>query len=155
MAAAVSVQVAKPRGIAAVRTRLPASRIAGSFARYLDQVYATARANAIPLDGQNIFVYRPTTEPNEVDVQFGVGVKSAFAPNGPVAYAQLPTGEVATATHWGDYAKLGEAHNAVIEWCRANDRQRTGTRWEIYGHEYGDPAKMRTDVYWLLEPRVG
>ena len=139
--------------MAAVRARLPGARIPAAFKTYLDQVYATARQSGIPLDGQNIFVYRTTDNPNEVDVEFGVGVKATFAPNGAVAYSELPVGEVATATHWGDYAKLGDTHEAVIEWCKANNRQRTGTRWEIYGHWYDDPAKIRTDVYWLLEPR--
>lgn len=144
--------MATPRGMAAVRARLPGARIPASFKKYLDEVYATARQNGIPIDGQNIFVYRATDDPNEVDVEFAVGVKSSFAPNGAVTYSELPVGEVATATHWGDYTKLGETHRAVIEWCKANDRKRTGTRWEIYGHWYDDPSKIRTDVYWLLEP---
>ncbi|HEY2375564.1 MAG TPA: GyrI-like domain-containing protein [Gemmatimonadaceae bacterium] len=150
---AVSLTVTVPRGMATVRARLPASRIPTSFAQYLDQVYATARATGLPIDGQNIFVYRETDDPqHELDVQFGVGVTAAFAPNGAVTYAELPVGVAATATHWGDYAKLGETHNAVIAWCRENNRKRTGTRWEVYGHWFDDPAKVRTDVYWLLEP---
>ena len=148
----VSVQTATPRGMAAVRTRLPATLVAASFRTYLDQVYATGRKTQLPLDGQNIFVYRDTEVPNEVDVEFGVGVTSQFAPNGSIVYSELPVGEVATATHWGDYARLGETHKAVIDWCKANNRKRTGVRWEIYGHWYDDPAKIRTDVYWLLEP---
>ena len=149
----VSLQIATARGIAAVRARLPGARIPLAFKTYLDQVYAAARQGGIPIDGQNIFVYRATDNPDEVDVEFGVGVKSMFTPNGAVAYSELPVGEVATATHWGDYARLGDTHNAVIEWCKANGRERTGTRWEIYGHWYDDPAKIRTDVYCLLKPR--
>jgi effector-binding domain-containing protein len=152
MATAVSLQIARARGMAAVRTRLPAARVSTSFRQYLDQVYAMARANAVPIDGQNIFVYRNTDVPNEVDVEFGVGVTSSFSPNGAILYSELPVGEVATATHWGDYARLGETHQAVIDWCQANNRKRTGTRWEIYGHWYDDPAKIRTEVFWLLEP---
>lgn len=148
----VSLQRATPRGIAAIRARVPAARVSAFFGRYLDDVYATARKNGIPIDGQNIFVYRNTEVPNEVDVEFGVGVTSHFSPNGSIVYSQLPVGEVATATHWGDYAKLGETHKAVIEWCDANNRRRTGVHWEIYGHWYNDPTKIRTDVYWLLEP---
>ena len=147
----VSLQIARPRGIAAVRARLTPDRIPREFARYLDQVYASG----LPTDGQNIFVYRKTGEPNhEIDVEFGVGVTSPFAPNGSVQYSELPVGEVATATHWGDYSRLGETHDAVIAWCRANNRKRTGTSWEIYGHWSDDPEKVRTDVYWQLEPRA-
>ena len=148
----VRLQVAAPRAIAAVRARLPLSRVSAVFADYLNQVYAASRSGAIQVDGQNIFVYRPADTAAEVDVEFGVGAKAPFAALGAVEYRQLPVGAVATATHWGDYARLGDAHGAIIAWCQANGRKRTGTRWEVYGHWSDDPAKVRTDVYYLLEP---
>jgi hypothetical protein len=78
--------------MAAVRARLPISRVPASFASYLNQVYAASR--------------------------------------------------------------MGDAHAAVIAWCRANGRALTGTRWEIYGHWSDDPARVRTDVFYLLKPSV-
>ncbi len=123
------------------------------FAQYLNQVYAASRAGAVQLDGQNVFVYRGGTgADDEVDIEFGVGVKAPFPPSGPVRYSELPVGEAATATHWGDYARLAEAHGAVIAWCRAHHRPLAGPRWEVYGHWTDDPAQLRTDVYYLLEP---
>ena len=154
MTPTVSLQIAAPRAIAAIRAQVPGRRVPAVFASYLNQVYAAARDGAIQLDGQNIFVYRNVDGPKEdVDVEFGVGVTTPFTAAGDVRYSQLPTGEVATATHWGDYRKLGEAHDAVIAWCRANGRERAGPRWEIYGHASPDPATQRTDVFYLLEPR--
>ncbi|HET6229407.1 MAG TPA: GyrI-like domain-containing protein [Longimicrobiaceae bacterium] len=146
----VSVQTAATRGIAAVRTRLPARRVAAVFAGYLDQVYAAARYGAVHLDGQNVFVYRGSGPDDEVEVDFGVGVTAPFPPAGPVQYAELPTGEVATTTHWGDYGRLGEAHAAVIAWCQANGREPAGPRWEVYGHWNPSEGPPRTDVYYLL-----
>lgn len=146
----VALQLATPRAIAAVRARLEIRRVPTSFTTYLNQVYTAARNGAIQLDGQNIFVYRGGESGDDADVDFGVGVRSPFEPHGAVTYCELPTGEVAVATHWGDYANLGIAHSAVLEWCRANDRQPTGTRWEIYGHWTDDPTHRRTDVYYEL-----
>jgi hypothetical protein len=147
----VSLQYAAPRAIAAVRARLPAARISVSFASYLNQVYAAAREGAMHLDGQNIFVYRGGTNAgDEIDVEFGVGVTAPFSPVGAVTYSELPVGEVAGATHWGNYATLGAAHAAVIAWCRANKRELAGPRWEVYGHWNDDPAQLRADVYYLL-----
>jgi effector-binding domain-containing protein len=148
----VAIQIAAPRAIAAVRARLPVARIPSMFADYLNQVYAASRSGAIQLDGQNIFVYRDGGAPGEVDVEFGVGAMASFEPLGNVRYSALPTGEVAAATHWGDYARLGDTHDAVVTWCRAHGRERAGPRWEVYGHWTDDPAKQRTDVYYLLEP---
>jgi signal peptidase I len=148
----VSVQLSERRGMAAVAARLPLARVPSSFGTYLDQVYALSRSGAIHVDGQNIFVYRTIGEKgDEVEVEFGVGTRGAFAPVGKVHYSELPVGEVATATHWGDYATLGETHTAVVEWCRAHARERTGTRWEVYGHWEEDPTRRRTDVFHLLK----
>jgi effector-binding domain-containing protein len=148
----VSLKIAAPRAIAAVRAQLPIRRVSALFAEYLNQVYAASRDGAIQLDGQNIFVYRDSGVSDESDIEFGVGVKAPFLPAGAVRYSELPIGEVATATHWGDYAKLGAAHDAVLAWCRANHRERAGPRWEVYGHWTDDLARLRTDVYYLLQP---
>lgn len=146
----VTLQQAPHRGIAAVHARLPCGHVPAVFKTYLNQVYTAARNGAIPLDGQNIFVYRGGASGEDADVDFGVGVRSPFEPHGAVTYCELPTGDVAVATHWGDYAQLDTAHSAVLAWCRANDREPTGTRWEIYGHWTDDPAHRRTDVCYQL-----
>ena len=152
----MSVQIATPRAIAAVRTRVRAGRVAAVFKEFLDQVYAAARSGAIELDGQNIFVYRDVAEnPGAIDVLFGVGAKAPFADVGSVTYTQLPLGEVAAATHWGSYADLGNTHSAVRAWCKENGRKPAGVGWEVYGHWNEDPAKLRTDVFYLLEPSSG
>jgi effector-binding domain-containing protein len=148
----VSVRNAEPRGIAAVRARVPFGGVPAVFAQYLNQVYAAGKDGALPLDGQNIFVYRACGG-GELDVEFGVGAKASFQATGPVAYSELPTGEVATATHWGDYSRISEAHRAVADWCRENGRELTGTSWEVYGHWVPDVTKLRTDVFYLLAPR--
>jgi hypothetical protein len=147
----VFVRVVAARPIAAVRAWLPIARVSSSFADYLNQVYAAGRDGAVLLDGQNIFVYRGgSATGDDVDVEFGVGVKAPFSSVGGVSYSETPAGEVATTTHWGDYAKLGEAHAAVIAWCAAHDRERAGPRWEVYGHWVDDPSQLRTDVFYLL-----
>ncbi|MDB4949371.1 MAG: transcription activator effector binding protein [Gemmatimonadetes bacterium] len=145
----VSVQRARPRGIAAVHARLAAERVPAAFAAYLDQVYTAARDGAVALDGQNVFLYRDGSD-GEVEVDFGVGVATPFPAAGPVRYAELPAGRVATATHWGDYGRLGETHAAVVAWCRAHAHVLAGPRWEVYGHWSPGDAQPRTDVYYLL-----
>jgi effector-binding domain-containing protein len=125
-----------------------------AFAESLDQVYSVARTGAIAIDGQNIFVYRSVPgSADQVDVEFGVGVKAPFEGLWPVEYCTLPVGEVATTTHWGDYARLGAAHEAVIAWCRAQNRSLAGPRWEVYGH-WREGEVPRTDVFYLLAPAV-
>ena len=149
----VSLQVAPRRTIAAVHARLPLSAVPRTFAHYLDQVYAAARSGQVALDGQNVFVYRDVPDrPSEVEVAFGVGIAAPFVEAGAVRPTVLPAGEVATTTHWGSYGRIGDAHHAVVEWCRANGRGLAGPRWEVYGHWTDDESRLRTDVFHLLEP---
>ena len=59
---------------------------------------------------------------------------------------------VATAAHYGPYSRLGDAHAAVRQWCAAQGHALVGPFWEIYGHWTDDPAQLRTDVCYLLQP---
>jgi effector-binding domain-containing protein len=87
-----------------------------------------------------------------LDVAFGVGTIEPFERIGAVEPLSLPLGEVVTTTHWGSYAKLGAAHDAVAAWCRVHGRRRAGTSWEVYGDWTEDETRLRTDVFYLLEP---
>jgi effector-binding domain-containing protein len=151
----VSLQHAAPRAIAAIKARIPASRVSSVFGGYLNQVYAAARIGAVQLDGQNVFVYRSVADaPDQLDIEFGVGVTAPFHGNGTVEPSMVPDGQVATTTHWGDYALLRAAHEAVIAWCREQGFTLAGPRWEVYGHWNGGGAKPRTDIYYLIQPRT-
>jgi len=95
---------------------------------------------------QNVMLYRD----QRPDVEVGVLVAEPFESLGPVVSSALPTGEVATATHRGDYAKLGLTHQLVREHAAANGRELAGPCWEIYGHTAPDPNEAETEVFWLL-----
>ena len=142
--------VVAARLVAGVRAQVPRDRVAQEFGRYLDQVYAAARAGAVALDGQNIFIYRAATE-TLLTVDFCVGVTAPFAAVGAVVALETPSGAAAMTTHYGDYAALGEANAAILAWCKANDRKRAGPSWEVYGHWHAGPEPLRTDVYYLLQ----
>jgi len=146
----VSEVIVTARPVAGVRAQVPRGRVAQEFRRYLDQVYAAARAGAVSLDGQNIFIYRAATA-DELTVDFCVGAAAPFAAAGAVLPLETPSGVAAMTTHHGDYGRLGEANAAILAWCRANDRVRAGPSWEVYGHWHADPAQLRTDVYYLLQ----
>jgi effector-binding domain-containing protein len=145
----VAIVRSEPRTIAAVHARVRAGEVPRVFKRYLDQVYAVR--DRLPLDGQNVFVYRGAVDSNEIEAAFGAGVRAAtFEAIGAVRPTQLPSGVVATTAHIGSYAGLGVAHRAVTEWCHANGHRLAGTSWEVYGHWTEDESRLRTDVFYLL-----
>lgn len=143
-----------PRLVAGVRARVALGQVGREFGRYLDLVYAAGRAGAVPLDGQNIFIYREYSD-GQLTVDFCVGATAPFEAVGAVLPLFTPGGLAAMTTHHGDYGRLGAANAAIAEWCRAHGRTRAGPSWEVYGHWHADPAQLRTDVFWLLQPAEG
>lgn len=143
--------IVTPRPVAGVRAQVPRGRVGQEFGRHLDQVYAAGRSGAVQLDGQNVFIYRAATA-GLLTVDFCVGVRAPFAAVGAVVPLETPHGVAAMTTHQGDYSRLGEANAAILAWCRANGRLRAGPSWEVYGHWHEDPAQLRTEVYYLLQP---
>ena len=122
------------------------------WGRLLGEVYGFVRTRPELATGaggelwQNVMLYKD----QRPDVEVGVLVAAPFEPQGRVIASVLPGGEVATATHRGDYAQLGVTHDAVREHIASHGRELAGPCWEIYGHHRADPGEQETEVFWLL-----
>jgi effector-binding domain-containing protein len=122
------------------------------WGRLLGQVYEFVRPRPELATGdrderwRNVMLYKD----QRPDVEVGVLVTGPFRAVGPVILSALPAGEVATATHRGDYAELGVTHDAVRDYAGAHGRELAGPCWEIYGHAAPDPSEAETEVFWLL-----
>jgi effector-binding domain-containing protein len=135
----VILQEVRPQWIAAARGPLPDRNVGAAMLGLLGQAWDQVKRNAIKTDGQNVAIYRGRT--------IEAGPRVLEPSDGSVA---TPGGSAAMVVHMGPYERLGEAHRAIVEWCAANGREIEGTNWEIYGHHEEDPAKRRTDVFYLL-----
>jgi effector-binding domain-containing protein len=112
----------------------------------LDEVWACLHACGIRSGCRNVMLYRDDVP----HVEVGVELRQPCALTGRVVASVLPAGQVAFAVHRGPYAGLGAAHQAVLEWCARHSHRTAGPRWEIYGPHDDDPAKVWTEVYYLL-----
>ncbi len=144
---------ARPTAVVAQTTTWPEfPKLWGSL---LAQVYEFVRPRPELATGdgderwQNVMLYKD----QRPDVEVGVLVSGSFQAQGAVIPSALPAGEVAAATHRGDYAKLGATHAAVRDFAATHGRELAGPCWEIYGHAGPDPSESETEVFWLL--RVG
>src|SRR5258705_10645922 len=108
----VSIEVVKPRKLAAVRRQVPIGAVASAWRPALDQVWAFLRTQpGLRTDGHNIFVYHhPTRDGDPMSADFGVEVTREFAGSGEVRPVRTPSGEAAVARHAGPYDGLAEAH---------------------------------------------
>jgi effector-binding domain-containing protein len=114
-------------------------------------VWGVVQAQKLAGAGRHVAIYRD----DEINLEVGVELDAPFVGHGEVVGSTTPAGAVATSTHFGPYHRLAEAHQAVREWCADRGYRLAGPNWEIYGHwtdEWNkDPAKIRTDVFYLLE----
>lgn len=145
-----------PRTLAAVRRRVRAPDLAAAIRPALDQVWAFLRANpGLREDGHNIFLYHHEpgghlNSPNGLEVDFGVEVARRFPDAGDIRCIETPTGEAAIAIHRGPYHTMHSTHQAIHAAIAAQGRRVGACSLEIYGDHDDDPAKLETEIIYLL-----
>jgi effector-binding domain-containing protein len=143
----VQVRQVAPQLTAVIRFRAKQGELARLIPQACGEVWEFMRAPHLPRPGRHLTLYLDC----EMNVECGAEVFQPFAGNDCVVCSSTPAGLVATTTHIGPYHRLGEAHDAVRQWCAEHGHTLAGPSWEVYGHWTDDPAQLRTDVYWLLE----
>ena len=138
------------QSLAVVRRRANRQELSKVVPEACGTVWGVIRAQQVAGAGRHVAVYVD----DEINLEVGVEVAAPFSGHGEVVGSALPMGLVATTTHYGPYGQLHQAHEAIRNWSRTNGHAPAGPNWEIYGHwkdEWNsDPAKIRTDVYYLL-----
>jgi effector-binding domain-containing protein len=155
MAYEVHVEQRSARPLAVVRRRAAAHELSKVVPEACGAVWSVVRARSIPGAGRHVAVYLD----GQINLEVGVELEAPFGGHGDVIDSATPSGDVATTTHHGPYARLFEAQQAIRRWCARNGRALAGPNWEIYGHwqdEWNkDPSKITTEVCYLLAPPSG
>src|ERR1700684_3233676 len=145
----VTVLTVEPTPTAVVAAATTWAEFPKTWGPMLDMVWSFLRGSApegLYQQGHNIMLYKDDT-PN---VEVGVQVSGSFSPAGHVVASSLPGGLVATATHTGPIARIGDTHQAVREWSQANGYRLAGPHWEIYGDPDRSTGDFDVDVFWSL-----
>ena len=141
---------AHPRALAAVRASTSHQQLGADIVRLLDMVWPVLHERGVAT-GHNVVVYYGR-EGGTMTIDAGVEAFTDFNGCGKVRSVSTPPGEVATTAHDGDYSGMARAYAALEQWCAGHGRRPAGVNWEVYGDWDDDPAKRRTDIYFLLEP---
>jgi effector-binding domain-containing protein len=138
------------RPLAVVRRRARSQELSNVVPDACGIVWGVVHAQQIPGTGRHIAVYLD----EQINLEVGVELDTPFAGYGEVTGSATPAGLIAVTTHYGPYAQLHEAHEAIRLWCQTNNYTLVGPHWEIYGHWKddwnSDPTKIRTDIFYLL-----
>ncbi|HEY1484998.1 MAG TPA: GyrI-like domain-containing protein [Micromonosporaceae bacterium] len=141
--------IAEPTPTAVVATATTWAQFPKAWGPMLDKVWGFLRGDApagLYQHGHNIMLYKDDV-PN---VEVGVQVTGSFEPAGDVVASTLPAGLVATATHTGPIAEIGDTHQAVRDWTEANGYRLAGPHWEVYGDPDRSTGHFDVDVFWSL-----
>src|SRR5882672_11450669 len=145
----VQVERVSSRPIAVVRRRVASRELPKVVPEACGLVWKIVKAAQVKDAGRHVAVYRDGGG-GLLDIEVGVEVGTAFPGRDEVVGSVTPAGDAATVIHFGPYQKLGDANQAILQWCAAQGRTFAGTSWEIYGHwtdEWNnDPSKIRTDI---------
>src|SRR5580698_202531 len=119
MAVEVTMQAVDPAPTAVVAAATTWAEFPKIWGPMLDQVWSFLRGDppeGLHKQGHNVMLYKDDV-PN---VEVGVQVNGPFDPVGDVVPSMLPGGLVATATHTGPIAEIGDTHATVSAWSTAN-----------------------------------
>jgi effector-binding domain-containing protein len=149
MSVDVTAKTVEPTPTAVVAAAVTWAEFPKVWRPMLDQVWSFLRGCApegLYQQGHNVMLYKDDV-PN---VEVGVQVSGTFEPFGQVVASTLPGGLVATATHTGPIADIGDTHQAVREWSEANGYRLAGPNWEIYGDPDPSTGHFDVEVFWSL-----
>jgi effector-binding domain-containing protein len=137
--------------LAVIRRRVPPTQLARIVPECCGAVWQALKAQGLR-GGRNVALYWDSA----IRLEAGVEMNGPFTEREGVVRSATPPGLVAALVHFGPYGTLGQAHDAIWAWCKANDHRVLGPRWEIYGHWQAewdaDPSRVQTEVSYLVAP---
>jgi effector-binding domain-containing protein len=145
----VRVEKAEARPLAVIRRRASQRELSTVVPALCGEVWKFVKAHKVERPGRHVAVYLD----GAINLEVGVEVGAAFAPSDSVVVSATPAGMVATVTHVGDYARLGDAHEAIRAFCKERNLKLAGPNWEIYGHWNDDARLVTTDVFYSIDAR--
>ncbi len=138
--------------IAVIRSRVGPTELSKFVPAACGEVWSFIRSAGLRRPGRHVALYLDGGL-----VEVGAEIAERFVGNERIYCSELPAGRAATTTHYGPYARLGDAHSEIHQWCVEHGHRLSSVCWEIYGHWEqswnADPSKVRTDVFHLLEDR--
>ena len=133
------------QSFAGIRTATTRAQVSRDIIRTLDRIWPVLREQHVRTR-HNIVVYHGGLD----DIEVGVEIFSELTETGDIRRLATPAGEVATTAYYGEYSAMLPAYAAIETWCRDHGRRPTGVSWEPYGDWDDDPAKRRTDIFFVL-----
>src|SRR5262245_42033931 len=103
---------------AVIRSRVEPKELSKFVPAACGEVWSFIRLAGLPRPGRHVALYLDGGV-----VEVGAEVSERFTGNDRVHCTELPAGRVVTTTHFGPYARLGDAHSEIRQWCAERGHQ--------------------------------
>src|SRR5688572_1015630 len=110
----IIVESVEPVRLLVVDRNAPLDQLADVIPEACGVVWSVIQSEKIESHGRNVVVYRDTECNMEIGVE--IGADARLQTSSEVRESATPSGRVATTAHYGDYADLYAAHEALHEW---------------------------------------
>lgn len=151
----ISIEEVAPRALIVAHARANNRTLGALIGELLPQVWQFIKENGLENTGHSIVIYHgeggdDIFSDEGMPIEIGAEVLGSFQNTDAIRHSASPGGKVARTLHAGPYQQLPAAHDAVRQWCEENGHAMTGLCWEFYGHHHEDPARLETEVCYLL-----
>jgi len=150
MTTAIEVRELPAQRLLVKKTTCGHKEIGPAFGKNIHFVGECFRASGAQMASMPMAVYLAWRD-SDCDIAVGCKVEGTVTLTQGCEWLDLPAGPHAFASHFGPYDTLTETHQALMQWCAANDRKISGPCFETYPTDPGkepDPTKWQTDVYY-------
>lgn len=99
-----------------------------------------ASLNALPAEVP--FVYYRNMDMQNLDVQMGFPVATAYSGSGDIEYCPVPAGKKIFCMYRGPYSQMAPVYDEMAAWIAQNGFEPIGTAYE---HYYNGPETLEED----------
>ena len=142
----VTVSTQPAQTVAAWRTTTTYSKIFTHIPEGFDKVMTQLQAHNInPIGAPFTVFYQAPDGDTEGDIAMSVPIASAFEladDDSAVEILEVPGSAVASVTHMGSYANMGESYATVVTWIQEHGHEIVGPAREVY---LNSPAEVSED----------
>ncbi|QNN53499.1 GyrI-like domain-containing protein [Nocardioides mesophilus] len=152
MAVTYSIQFAdlQPQDVAVVHGRVRSGALPEFLGGAFGEVARVMAEQGLLPIGPPFGRYR-FDDDGSCQVEAGFPCAGIVTDAGRVRHGRLPGGRVAHTLHVGDYAAVGAAYQAAVDFIVANGHEPAGVAWERY-LDGPDVASPRTEVFVPCRP---
>ena len=151
----VTLEVLEEKKVATIRATCKLADMQKTLAVILPEVVEFVISSGATMNGPAFVRYNSFGD--ELDFEGGVPIAGDPKPAGRVKVHTLPAGKAAWAWHRGPYEELGETHEKLMAYMKANSLEARSACWEEYLTDPGmepDPKKWLTKVVYPVKEKV-